>query len=167
MSTLTIPTTPAGTQFAAWLGAINSGSESTLRAWRSQSCPYPNSNINPAHDTENDTIAGDLAFCARTGGLDVLRIVTSEETKIEVVLKQRNTGREMKVAVWAEAGEPFVTRITIHPLGEGGGVQIDTLEFRECKSYRSFRYKLSPDLHRSVEAPHKRTAKTQLVAPMY
>jgi hypothetical protein len=46
--------------------------------------------------------------------------VSLEETKIEVVLKQRNTGREMKVAVWAEAGEPFVKRITIHPLGEGG-----------------------------------------------
>jgi hypothetical protein len=43
-----------------------------------------------------------------------------DEPKIEAVLKQRNTGREMKVAVWAEAGEPFVKRITIHPLGEGG-----------------------------------------------
>ena len=50
----------------------------------------------------------------------MLRIVTSEETKIEVGLKQRNTGREMKVAVWAEAGEQYMKRITIHPLEEGG-----------------------------------------------
>lgn len=95
--------------------------------------------------------------------------VSLDETKIEAVLEQRNTGREMKVAVWAEAGEPFVKRITIHYIhwGREEKIQTDTLEFRECKSYRSFRYKLSPDLHRSVEAPHKRTAKTQLVAPMY
>lgn len=69
----------------------------------------------------------------------MLRIVTSEETKIEVVLKQRNTERDMKVAVWAEAGEPFVKRITIHPLGEGGGVQIDTLEFRNVNLTAVFR----------------------------
>ena len=120
MSTLTIPTTPAGTQFAAWLEAINSGSESTLRTWHSQYWPHLNSNIDLAHDTTNEDIAGELAFRARTGGLDVLQIVTSEETKFEVVLKQRNTGREMKVVVWAEAGEHYMKRFTIHLLGEGG-----------------------------------------------
>lgn len=120
MSTITIPSTPAGTQFAAWLTAINSASESTLRAWHSQSFPYPNSNINPAHDPENDTIANDLALRARTGGFDVLQIVASEPTKISVVLKQRNTGNKTKVAVWAEAGERYVKRFMIHALGEGG-----------------------------------------------
>lgn len=61
-----------------------------------------------------------LKFCARTGGLDILQIITLEETKIEAVLKQRNTGREMNISVWAEAGERFVERIMIHVLGEGG-----------------------------------------------
>jgi hypothetical protein len=119
MSAIENPSTPAGTQLAAWLEAFNSNSETTLREYHERVFPFP-TNEN-GYDNDNDNIANELSFRSRTGGFDLHQIITSEPIKISVIIQQRvDSTKQSKVVMEVKPEEPyFILRFTIqpHPLG--------------------------------------------------
>jgi hypothetical protein len=123
MSTVQIPSTPAGINFATWLEAFNSNSETALRAYYEQ-------NFHESESTGGvaDSTANELSFGLRTGGFNIQQIIISEPTKISVLLQQRNySEKHSAVTVELEPVEPYyVRRFTIQLQeqevegGEGG-----------------------------------------------
>jgi hypothetical protein len=117
MSAIDIPSTPAGTQLAAWLQAFNSNSETTLREYHERACPFPTNDRDDDNDNYNDNIANDLSFRSRTGGFDPHQIITSEPSKISVIIQQKaDSTKQSKVVMEVKPEEPyFILRLTIHP----------------------------------------------------
>ncbi|KAE9371621.1 hypothetical protein N431DRAFT_426269 [Stipitochalara longipes BDJ] len=112
MSTIQIPSTPAGLKFAAWLSAFNSGSEVSLREFHEQS-------FLPNNEFANKSTANDLALRSRTGGFNPQEIITSESTKISVTLLQRSDNERWgTVMVEVEPQGPFyIVRFMIQRQG--------------------------------------------------
>lgn len=72
----TIPDTPAGRTFKAWLTAFNSGDQKLIDAYYKKYQPnFPANNI--------------LTFRDETGGFTLLRILKSEPLELQVFVKQR------------------------------------------------------------------------------
>lgn len=119
MSAIDIPSTPAGTQLAAWLQAFNSNSETTLCEYHERVFPFPTNDRDD--DNDKDNIANELSFRSRSGGFDLHQIVTSEPTKISVIIQQRaDSTKQSKVVMEVKPEEPyFIPRPTTnpHPLG--------------------------------------------------
>jgi hypothetical protein len=115
MSAIEIPSTPAGTQLAAWLEAFNSNSETTLREYHERVLPFLTNDSDD--DNNNDNIANELRFRSRTGGFDLHQIITLEPTKISVIIQQRaDSTKQSKVVVEVKPEEPYsILRITINP----------------------------------------------------
>jgi hypothetical protein len=61
----------------------------------------------------------------RTGGLDIVSLISGEWTKIEVMLRARNGGeveKWVKIGLEVEGSEPFsVLRFEIQGMGGGDG----------------------------------------------
>jgi hypothetical protein len=87
MSAIEIPSTPAGTQLPAWLEAFNSNSENTLCEYYERLFPFLTNDSDDGNNNQN--IANELSFRSRTGGFDLHQIITSEPTKISVIIQQK------------------------------------------------------------------------------
>jgi retinol-binding protein 3 len=72
----TIPKTPAGDAFRAWLDAFNSGDTARLEAYRRRFEP-------------DMTVGDELAFREQTGGFDLLTIERSEPRHLEFTVRER------------------------------------------------------------------------------
>jgi len=79
---VTVPDTPAGGVFAAWLEAFNSGDRARIDAYVKK------------HGGPNDTVDSVLGFRNQTGGFELLSIENSAPLWIEYGVKER--GRETR-----------------------------------------------------------------------
>jgi CubicO group peptidase (beta-lactamase class C family) len=99
---VTLPDTPAGKQFAAWLAALNTGKRETLRQFIGEHfAPPPNGTL-PA-----DGIA-DRHFGIYNGtrGLDLRKIANSSPERITAVVQARRMGNWMTVGMTVNAQPP-------------------------------------------------------------
>jgi hypothetical protein len=73
----------------------------------------------------HDIPADEMRLRERTGGFDIVSIVSEERTKIEVMLRARNGGeveKRVKIRLEVEGSEPFgVLRFEIQCMGGGDG----------------------------------------------
>ena len=74
----TIPKTPAGNAFRAWLDAFNSGDTARLDAYRRRFEP-------------DMTVGDELGFREQTGGFELLTIERSEPRHLEFTVRERNS----------------------------------------------------------------------------
>jgi CubicO group peptidase (beta-lactamase class C family) len=89
-----LPDTPAGRRFSAWLTAFNSGSRDTFKQYLEK---YNPKTINSLDDQ--------MAFRAMTGGFDVRKIEKSTPTQI-TVLMQEHLSDQFAVATLKLQGKP-------------------------------------------------------------
>jgi hypothetical protein len=127
MPAIHIPTTAAGLLIAAWLNAFNAGSEALLREFHTRAFPRPSNDLDE-DDNAHDNVANELAFRARTGGFDVLEILTSEEYKVELLLKWRSAEKKHKVMMKADPGRLGVVNKFLMETVEGDGVSGERVE---------------------------------------
>ena len=74
----TIPDTPAGRTFKAWLEAFNSGDRALLDAYFHK--------YDPSKSVDNE-----MQFRGMTGGFDLLQILKSEPLRLEFLVKERRS----------------------------------------------------------------------------
>src|SRR5205807_2152113 len=74
----TIPDTPAGRTFKAWLEAFNSGDRALLDAYFHK--------YDPSKSVDNE-----MQFRGMTGGFSLLQIVKSEPLRLEFLVKERRS----------------------------------------------------------------------------
>lgn len=94
-STITLPDSPAGGRFAAWLKALNSGSRETLRQFIAANfAPPPNATL-PV-----DRIADrHYGIYKSTAGLDVRKVEAASPDGVTMVVQAKRTGYWMTVRV--------------------------------------------------------------------
>jgi hypothetical protein len=73
-----IPDTPAGRTFKAWLDAFNTGDRATMEAYYKKYDP-------------SKTVDDELQFREMTGGFDLLQVLKSDMDRIEVLVKERHS----------------------------------------------------------------------------
>lgn len=106
----TIPDTPAGHAFSAWLEAFNSADRAKVQAYLDRFEPEDKNRTPRMMD-----------FGKRTGGFDVVRIEKSERLRLEVQVKERS-GARLAVAKLEvkDADPPEVLSMVIQPVSESG-----------------------------------------------
>lgn len=98
----TLPETPAGKQFAAWLAALNTGRRETLRQFITENyAPPPNGPLPVERITDRQ-----FQSFLDTGGFDVRKIAASSPEKIAVVVQAKRTGNWMVVGLTVGAQPP-------------------------------------------------------------
>jgi D-alanyl-D-alanine carboxypeptidase len=100
-ATAELPTTPAAKVFSAWLAAFNSADIAQFKAFDDKYKPNP-------------PMAGDADFRKMTGGFTLVRVESSEPTKLVALMKEgasENMGR-LQLTVSAE-GSPKVLSLDI------------------------------------------------------
>jgi len=106
-STLEIPKTPPGEQFAAWLVAFNSGDKAELEKFRSH-----------FDKPEEHKVEGMLGFRQQTGGFDVRKIEESSPTKLTGLVQERDSDQFARFTLDVEASAPYhVTHLDIRAIG--------------------------------------------------
>lgn len=97
-----IPDTPAGRQFAAWLGAFNTGKLETMRRFIEDNFDRPPAGVLPADElAERDTVT-----FRETGGFRVRKIVASSPAALTALVEGRLTGYWMQVQFYVKAEPP-------------------------------------------------------------
>jgi retinol-binding protein 3 len=89
----TIPDTPAGRTFKAWLEAFNSGDRGLMDAYCRK--------YDPSKSVENE-----MRFRSMTGGFDLLEIVKSEPLHLEFLVKERGGDIKAIGKLDVKDGEP-------------------------------------------------------------
>jgi hypothetical protein len=89
----TIPDTPAGRTFKAWLEAFNSGDRALLDAYYKK--------FEPDKSAENE-----MRFRAMTGGFELLKIMKSEPLHLEFVVKEHHSDTKAIGKLDVKEGEP-------------------------------------------------------------
>jgi hypothetical protein len=89
----TIPDTPAGRTFKAWLEAFNSGDRALLDAYYKK--------YEPGKSAENE-----MRFRDMTGGFELLKIMKSEPLHLEFVVKERHSDTKAIGKLDVKEGEP-------------------------------------------------------------
>jgi retinol-binding protein 3 len=72
----TIPETPAGRTFAAWLNAFNSGDKAQIEAYCKK--------YEPSKSAERE-----MSFRGMTGGFELVKVIKSEPLHLEVMVKEK------------------------------------------------------------------------------
>lgn len=93
------PATAAGTQFSGWLSALNSHDRATLLAFLQKNYPDRVSHV-------DDT----LAFGARTGGFDVIKVESCSELSCKVLLQEKNSDQFAEATVEVDPTPPHVLK---------------------------------------------------------
>ena len=98
----TVPTTPAGRVFTAWLSAFNAGDSAALQAF------------NATHQPDAPPLAQTLRFRSDTGGFTVLRVEKSTPTVLVALLEERDSRRlsRLQLEVTGDA-QPLVVSSTL------------------------------------------------------
>jgi D-alanyl-D-alanine carboxypeptidase len=99
-----LPATAPGRQLAAWLAAMNGGDRAAMQAFVDASRP-------------GFTVEQGMSASARTGGLEVKKVLESSDTRIVVLAVERGPARQfVTVSIDVKAGEPDrVADIAIRP----------------------------------------------------
>jgi retinol-binding protein 3 len=95
---ITLPDTPAGDTFKAFLAAFNSGDQAQIDAF----CRTYADSSNPSAMTSPDIL---MQFRNVAGGFDLLQIVTSEPRYLETLVRDR-TNHKFVVILVVEQGNP-------------------------------------------------------------
>jgi len=74
----TLPDTPAGRTFRAWLDAFNSGDRGNVEAYCRKYEP-------------SKSVDDEMQFRGMTGGFDLLQVLKSEKNRVQVLLKERHS----------------------------------------------------------------------------
>lgn len=90
---ISIPDTPAGHTFSAWLEAFNSGDRSLVTAYCQKYEP-------------NKSVDQEMGFRGMTGGFDVLEIMKSEKFQLKILVKERQSETRAIASVEVKEGEP-------------------------------------------------------------
>ena len=99
---VTIPETPAGRQFAAWLAAFNSGKLETMRRFIDGHFDRPPTGPLPA----DEMAAHDMTTFRETGGFIVRKIVASSPAALTAFVEGRLTGYWVRVQFYVKAQPP-------------------------------------------------------------
>jgi peptidase S41-like protein len=106
----TIPDTPAGHTFKAWLKAFNSGDRAALDAYYRK--------YEPAKSADNM-----MQFRGQTGGFDLLAIEKSEPLELQFLVKERQSDTKALGKMEVKAGDPAeVTSFTLRAIPPGASV---------------------------------------------
>jgi D-alanyl-D-alanine carboxypeptidase len=98
-----IPKTPAGDQFAAWLGSFNSGDKSRMEAF-----------VSHYAKPEEHKIEGILGFRQQVGGFDLKKIEESTSTKLVGLVQEHNSDQFARFSIEVEPAAPYkVTHLEI------------------------------------------------------
>ena len=92
---LTIPDTPAGRTFKAWLDSFNSGDRPTMEAYYHKYQP-------------DRSVEQEIRFRDMTGGFELLKIMKSEPRHIEFLVKERPGDTQALGEVEVKDGDPAV-----------------------------------------------------------
>lgn len=108
-SPLVLPATPVGKAVALFVKALNSGSRTELEKFHTDR----------GGDAEN---AGpDLEFAEQSGGIDLLRVLTATDHRIEIEAKTRKTARAVVLLFAVEPTPPHaVADVGVRPLRPAG-----------------------------------------------
>lgn len=91
----TIPDTPAGHTFKAWLDSFNSGDRATMETYY--------------HKYEPDKVVDrEIRFRDMTGGFDLLKIMKSEPLHLEFLVKERHSDTQAVGEFEVKDGDPAV-----------------------------------------------------------
>jgi hypothetical protein len=111
-----MPDTPAGRTLAALLDAFNSGNRERMEAYYKQYEP-------------TKSVASQMPFRERTGGIELLKIQTSDRLFIEYLVKERNSEtRALARLEVSDTNPPVVTSFQFSALPNGvttGSFKID------------------------------------------
>src|SRR5579864_2876146 len=91
----TIPDTPAGRTFKAWLDSFNSGDRPTMEAYYHKYQP-------------DRSVEQEIRFRDMTGGFELLKIVKSEPLHIEFLVKERHGDTQAVGEFEVKDGDPTV-----------------------------------------------------------
>ena len=106
---VTLPTTPAGKTFGAFLAAFNSGSLEALRKFHQE-------RGGNAENAEQD-----MNFYNQSGGLKLHSIKRSTDTEIEVLVQMKKSERWVSFAMVVEAQAPHgIADVRVQPGAEPG-----------------------------------------------
>lgn len=113
---VTIPDTPAGQQFAAWLAAFNSGRREAISEFIAKHFDKP-----PAGSLPVDEIAErNLMTFRETGGFHVRKITASSSAAITVLVEGKLTGYWMQIQFFVKAQPPdYIAQPPYHVAGIG------------------------------------------------
>ncbi len=108
-SPLVLPETPVGKAVALFVKALNSGSRAELEKFHTDR----------GGDAEN---AGpDLEFAEQSGGIDLARVITATDHRIEIEAKTRKTARAVVLLFAVEPTPPHaVADVGVRPLRPAG-----------------------------------------------
>jgi CubicO group peptidase (beta-lactamase class C family) len=102
-TTVEIPKTPPGEQFAAWYAAFNSGDKAELEKFRSH-----------FDKPEEHKVEGVFAFRQQTGGFDLRKIEESSATKLTGLVQERDSDQFARFSLEVEPAAPYhVTHIDL------------------------------------------------------
>lgn len=93
----TIPNTPAGRTFKAWLGAFNSGEQGQLEAYYQKYQP-------------KESAKDMMEFRERTGGFELLEILKSEPLHLEVLVKEKKSDTHAVGRLDVKDADPAVVK---------------------------------------------------------
>jgi len=92
----TVPDTPAGRQFAAWLALFNRGDRDAYKEF-----------IDKNYPSDPQPVDREMAFREMTGGFDVKQVEPSKaDTQAELLLQGRNSDQFARILVVVEPAEP-------------------------------------------------------------
>ena len=91
----TIPDTPAGRTFKAWLDSFNSGDRPTMEAYYHKYQP-------------DRSVEREIRFRDMTGGFELLKIMKSEPLHIEFLVKERHSDTQALGEFEVKDGDPAV-----------------------------------------------------------
>ncbi len=108
------PATAAGTQFSGWLAALNSHDRATFLAFLQKNYPDRVARV-------DDT----LAFAARTGGFDVIKVEDCSELTCKVLLQEKNSDQFAEATAEVDPAPPHVLKkISIEAIPRPAGYAI-------------------------------------------
>jgi N-terminal domain of Peptidase_S41 in eukaryotic IRBP len=112
----TIPDTPVGRTFRAWLEAFNRGDRGLMEAYFHK--------YEPSKSLENE-----MRFRGMTGGFELLRVVRSEPLHFEFLVKERNSDTQAVGTLDVKEGEPAeVTSFDLRAIPPGTSLSDLTFE---------------------------------------
>jgi len=112
----TIPNTPAGRTFKAWLEAFNSADKSSIEAYCRK--------YEPGKSVERE-----MQFRGMTGGFELVEVVESEPLHLEFVVKERNSETKAIGKLDVKDGDP--SEVTEFPLRAiPPGTAVSDLDFK-------------------------------------
>jgi CubicO group peptidase (beta-lactamase class C family) len=99
---VTIPDTPAGRQFTAWLAAFNTGNRETIRRFIDEHFDKPPTGLLPADELADH----DMLTFRETGGFVVRKIISSSSATITALVESRLTGYWVQIQFYIKSQPP-------------------------------------------------------------